>query len=116
MFWMAIDSAKISRLHSRASVIGARNNPMMERGPKEMSEIRQPATMTTGRAMAGFRIREWTNYTEEAIAGLKAVGSPQNNLTPRLIFGDDTAERAKNGSRNLQEGRIIYWIITAERP
>ena len=51
-FWMAIESAKISRLQSRASVIGARNSPMMERGPKESSEIRQPATITAGRATA----------------------------------------------------------------
>ncbi len=55
MFWMAIESAKISRLQPRASVIGARNRPMIERGPKDSSEIRQPATITTGRATATAR-------------------------------------------------------------
>jgi len=45
---MAIASAKISRLQSRASVIGWKNNPIAERGPKEMSAIRQPQTMMSG--------------------------------------------------------------------
>lgn len=65
---------------------------------------------------AGFSIREWTNYTDEVIAWLKQLGAPANKLTPRLIFGDDTAERATNGARNLEEERTIYWIISAERP
>ena len=57
MFWMAIDSAKISRLQPCASVIGARKRPMIERGPKESSEIRQPATITIGSATAAARRR-----------------------------------------------------------
>ena len=40
---------------------------------------------------AGFRIREWTNYTYEVIAWLNQLGAPANKLTARLIFGDDTA-------------------------
>ena len=32
---------------------------MMERGPKDRSEIRQPATMTTGRATAAERVGGW---------------------------------------------------------
>lgn len=66
-------------------------------------------------AAAGFRIREWTNYTDEVIAWLKAFGKPDTELTTRLVFGDDAGERAINGTRNMQEGRTIYWIVTAER-
>ena len=67
-------------------------------------------------AAAGFRIREWTNYTNEVVAWLKQLGAPANKLTNRLVFGEDTPERAANGARNLEEERNIYWIITAERP
>lgn len=73
-------------------------------------------TMRTQFDAAGFRIREWTNYTDEVIAWLQQLGAPKNKLTNRLVFGEDTAERAKNGSRNLTEKRIIYWMITAECP
>nr|MBC8242136.1 hypothetical protein [Alphaproteobacteria bacterium] len=65
---------------------------------------------------ADFRIREWTNYTDEVIAWLKQLGAPANKLTNRLVFGDDTGERARNGARNLEEERIYYWLIAAERP
>ena len=34
----------------------------------------------------------------------------------RLECGDDAPERVRNGQRNLIEKRIIYWMITAERP
>ena len=60
MFWIAIESAKISRLQPCASVIGARKRPMIERGPKESSEIKQPATTTIGSATAAARTAgEW---------------------------------------------------------
>ena len=40
-------------------------------------------------AAAGFRIREWTNYTDEVIAWLEQFGKPDTKLTTRLVFGDD---------------------------
>ncbi len=64
---------------------------------------------------AGFRIREWINYTDEVIDWLKQMGKPDNKLTTQLVFGDDTAMRAKNGARNMEEKRTIYWIIVVER-
>ncbi len=64
---------------------------------------------------AGFRIREWMNYTEDVIAWLKQFGKPDTKLTTRLVFGDDAGERAINGTRNLQDGRTIYWIVAAEK-
>lgn len=90
--------------------------PVMWAYDASTSFLDTEAQMRAQFAAAGFRIREWTNYTAEAIAGLKALSSPATRLTNRLIFGDDTAERASNGARNLQEGRTLYWIITAERP
>ena len=65
---------------------------------------------------AGFHIREWTNYSDEAMAWQKQQSAPANKLTNKLVIGEDTGERAANGARNLSEGRIIYWMITAERP
>lgn len=65
---------------------------------------------------AGLSIREWTNYSGEVITWLKQLGKPANRLTNRLVFGDDTGERAANGVRNLEEERNLYWMISAERP
>ena len=45
-----------------------------------------------------------------------AVVEGPNNLAPKLIFGDDASERSRNSQRNMIEKRIIYWMITAERP
>jgi SAM-dependent methyltransferase len=65
---------------------------------------------------AGFRIRDWINYTDSAIEQMMAVVAGSNKLSTPLVFGDDTPERVRNGQRNLIEKRIIYWMITAERP
>ena len=66
---------------------------------------------------AGFVIREWTDYTGEVVALAKRMeGAPANKLANHLVFGDDATERRRNGEINLIEKRIIYWMITAERP
>ena len=66
---------------------------------------------------AGLRIREWTNYSDVVIAqSEQSLGVPPNKLANRLVFGDDTPERQANTQRNLRERRIIYCMITAERP
>jgi ubiquinone/menaquinone biosynthesis C-methylase UbiE len=66
---------------------------------------------------AGFRIREWTDYSETVIQSYeRMLGSPPGKLTNRLVFGDDTPERQRNGQRNLIQRRVIYWMIVAERP
>lgn len=65
---------------------------------------------------AGFRIRDWINYTGTVVERAKQMSSrPSNKLGIPLVFGDDTAERSRNNQRNLLERRIIYWMITAER-
>jgi len=66
---------------------------------------------------AGFRIRDWTNYSDVVIERNKLTrGAPPNKLVDQLVFGEDLPERKRNGQRNLIERRIIYWMITAERP
>jgi SAM-dependent methyltransferase len=67
---------------------------------------------------AGFRIREWTNYSDTIVErGKQTAGKPPpNKLAVSLVFGDDTPERMRNTQRNLMENRLIYWVITAERP
>jgi SAM-dependent methyltransferase len=66
---------------------------------------------------AGFRVRDWTNYSDTVIKNYNQVlNTPPNKLTNKLVFGDDTPERQRNTQRNLVETRIIYWMITAERP
>jgi len=66
---------------------------------------------------AGFRIRDWTNYSDVVIERSKLTpGAPPNKLADQLVFGEDVPERQRNGQRNLIERRIIYWMITAERP
>jgi SAM-dependent methyltransferase len=66
---------------------------------------------------AGFRIRDWINYSDTVIQNYeRMLSAPPNKLTNRLVFGDDTHERQRNTQRNLIERRIIYWMITAERP
>ena len=67
-------------------------------------------------ADAGFSILDWTNYTAQAIDRLGQAAAAPSKLTNRLVFGDDTPERSGNVRRNLMEERIIYWMITAERP
>ena len=67
--------------------------------------------------MAGFRILEWMNYSNTVIEHHeKILSSPPNKLTNRLVSGEDMTERQANTRRNLIEGRLIYWMITAERP
>ena len=47
-FWMAIASAKTSRPQPYSVDIGVRKKPMVERGPKPIAPMAQPATRTTG--------------------------------------------------------------------
>ena len=65
---------------------------------------------------AGFRIRDWVNYTDSVIERSVAAVAASDKLSPPLVFGEDAPERSRNGKRNLIEKRIIYWMITAERP
>ena len=66
---------------------------------------------------AGFRIHEWTNYSDTIVERAKQMaGKPPNKLAVNLVFGEDTPERMRNTQRNLMEKRIIYWVTTAERP
>lgn len=66
---------------------------------------------------AGFRIRNWTNYTDTILERAKQIeGTSPSKLAIDLIGGDDFPERRHNTVRNLAERRIIYWMITAERP
>ncbi|MCS3452027.1 MULTISPECIES: hypothetical protein [Bradyrhizobium] len=66
---------------------------------------------------AGFRIRDWTNYSDVVIERSKLTrGVQPNKLAHQFVFGEDVPERQRNGQRNLIERRIIYWMITAERP
>jgi sarcosine/dimethylglycine N-methyltransferase len=65
----------------------------------------------------GFRILEWKNYSKNVIEHFeKMLGAPPTKLTMQIVFGDDTPERQANTRRNLMEERLIYWMITAERP
>ena len=90
--------------------------PVMWAYGPSLNFIDSEAEMRAQFSEAGFEIIEWTNYTGEVIAWLKQLGAPANRLTNRLVFGDDTAERAANGARNLEEERNYYWIINAARP
>ena len=66
---------------------------------------------------AGFYIREWTNYTDAILEQAKQMdGKPPSKLATDLIYGEDAPGRRSNVLRNLAERRIIYWMITAERP
>jgi ubiquinone/menaquinone biosynthesis C-methylase UbiE len=78
----------------------------------------EPAdVMRTQYHMAGFRILEWMNYSDNVIEHYeRTLSAPPNKLTNRVILGDDAPERQRNSQRNLIEGRTIYWMITAERP
>ena len=66
---------------------------------------------------AGFRILEWMNYSNTVIEHHeRMLAAPPNKLSNQLISGEDIQERQRNTRRNLAEERIIYWMITAERP
>jgi SAM-dependent methyltransferase len=66
---------------------------------------------------AGFRILEWMNYSDRVIENYnKVLNAPPGKLTNQLVFGSDAPERQRNSKRNLLEKRIIYWMITAQRP
>jgi ubiquinone/menaquinone biosynthesis C-methylase UbiE len=76
----------------------------------------EPAdVMRTQYHMAGFRILEWMNYSDNAIQHYERMLSAPPKLSGRLIFGDNAPERQRNSQRNLIEGRTIFWMITAER-
>jgi hypothetical protein len=66
---------------------------------------------------AGFRILEWVNYSNAVIEHHERIlSTPPNKLTIRLVSGEDMPQRQANSRRNLMEERLIYWMITAERP
>lgn len=66
---------------------------------------------------AGFRVKEWTNYTDTIVERAKqTAGNPPSKLSMPLVFGEDSPERQKNSQRNLIEKRTNYWMVTAERP
>jgi sarcosine/dimethylglycine N-methyltransferase len=66
---------------------------------------------------AGFRIREWINYTDTILERAKQLeGTSPGKLTPGLIWGEDGPLRQRNVQLNLMEKRATYWMITAERP
>lgn len=65
---------------------------------------------------AGFRIREWTNYTDLIIERSKPPPPVRSKLATHLVIGDDLPERQRNTLRNLVERRIVYWMIVAQRP
>lgn len=90
--------------------------PVMWAYDPSLNFIDSEAEMRAQFSEAGFEVKEFTNYTGEVIAWLKQLDAPANRLTNRLVFGDDTAERAANGARNLEEERNYYWIINAVRP
>jgi hypothetical protein len=74
----------------------------------------EPAdVMRTQYHMAGFRILEWMNYSNNAIEHYERTLSAPPKLSGRLIFGDDARTAAQ--FRNLIERRTICWRITAPR-
>ena len=53
---------------------------------------------------AGFRVREWTNYTDTILErAAQTAGKPSSKLAMPLVFGEDTPERQRNSQRNLIE-------------
>ncbi len=65
---------------------------------------------------AGFRIRDWTNYSDISVERQQQTANAPSKLANHLVFGEDAPERGRNGRQNLVERRLIYWMITAERP
>ena len=65
---------------------------------------------------AGFRIRDWTEYTGNVLGALGQAAPPPAKMSNHLVFGADAAERSANSRRNMIEKRILYWMITAEKP
>lgn len=66
---------------------------------------------------AGFLIRDWANYSDTIVERAnETAGTPPQKLSNYLVFGEDTPMRQRNSQRNLREGRIMYWMITAEKP
>jgi sarcosine/dimethylglycine N-methyltransferase len=66
---------------------------------------------------AGFRVLKWINYTNTILERAKQMeGTSPGKLTAGLIWGEDAPQRQRNLQRNLMEKRVIYWMITAERP
>ena len=64
---------------------------------------------------AGFRIRDWTEYTGNVLGTLGQTVPQPSKLSNHLIFGADAVERSANSRRNMLEKRILYWMITAEK-
>lgn len=82
-----------------------------------LSFLDPEAVMRAQFQAAGFRIRDWIDYSDTVVQSFeRMLSKPTNKLTNRLVFGEDTPERQRNAQRNLAERRIIYWMITPERP
>ena len=78
---MARARAKVSRLQSWATVIGARNSPKIERTPKPTVAIRQPATMT----ITGVRQR-CGRVLETVIHSLVCRKAPSEQISAGCYF------------------------------
>jgi SAM-dependent methyltransferase len=89
--------------------------PVMWAYGPETSLLDTEAVMRGQLESAGFRIREWTNYGEILMERAKNAPPSTGRLNNILVFGEDASERFRVGLRNLQEKRLQYWMITAER-
>ncbi len=64
----------------------------------------------------GFEIVEMSNYSDVVIGRMRAAAAAaMPAMSNHLVYGDDTPERQRGTLQNLDERRIIYWMIVAVR-
>lgn len=69
---------------------------------------------------AGFRVREWIDGSSKVLdlarkARETAGSSEPSPLGLQVVLGDDYPERQKNLQRSLQENRLVYVMVFAEK-
>jgi hypothetical protein len=76
------------------------------------SEARMRERLVSG----GFEIAQMSNYSDVVIGRMRAAAAaPMLAMGNHLIYGEDTPERQRGTLQNLEEQRIIYWMIVARR-
>jgi ubiquinone/menaquinone biosynthesis C-methylase UbiE len=86
----------------------------------EISFLVSPKEMRRLLEQSGFRIVDWTDCSAKVLelahkAREAAKSSSTNPLGLHVVLGEDYPERQRNLQRSLQENRLVYVMVTAER-
>jgi len=78
------------------------------------SFVKSPETLRRVFGEAGFRIVDWVDESPKFTAEGAAGGPPPSSN--QVVMGEDFLERRQNFRRSFMEGRLLSFLVEAEKP